>query len=234
MKFKDGKNVREFGHFIVWLEYHWMQVSFIIEYDLMFRFFVVYCAISFLGILISDVFYSFHLLSIINRIPTLKNVIRSVTLKSQQLIMTSLLMLIAIYIFSVFGFNFMYDMYYNEQTHRFVPSKKGEVGCSTMLQCLITTLNYGLRIEGGFGDYLTGKSYYDKSGFYSTVVFSILFYFIISVVLKETLFGIIVDTFGELEEEKKELEEDIKNKCYICNIERHEFDRYASGFENHI
>lgn len=61
-----------------------------------------------------------------------------------------------------------------------------------------------------------------------------MFYFTCSVVLKETLFGIIIDTFGELEEEKKELEEDIKNKCYICNIERHEFDRYGSGFENHI
>jgi hypothetical protein len=26
----------------------------------------------------------------------------------------------------------------------------------------------------------------------------------------------------------------MKNRCYICNIERHEFDRYAQGFENHI
>ena len=81
MKFKDGKNVREFGHFIVWLEYHWMQISFLIEFDGMFKFFVIYCAISFFGILLSDVFYSLHMLAIINRIPTLRNVIRSVTLK---------------------------------------------------------------------------------------------------------------------------------------------------------
>jgi hypothetical protein len=82
MKFKDGRNVREFGHFIVWLEHKWMQISFLIEFDSMFKFFIVYCLISFFGILFSDVFYSLHMLAIINKVPTLKNVIRSVTLKS--------------------------------------------------------------------------------------------------------------------------------------------------------
>ena len=27
---------------------------------------------------------------------------------------------------------------------------------------------------------------------------------------------------------------DTKNKCYICNIDRYVFDRYAEGFEYHI
>ena len=69
--------------------------------------------------------------------------------------MTSLLMFITIYIFSVFGFNYIYDLYYNEQANKLVISKEGEPGCNTMLECLVTTLNYGLRIEGGIGDYLT-------------------------------------------------------------------------------
>jgi hypothetical protein len=148
--------------------------------------------------------------------------------------MTSLLMFIAIYIFSVFIFNFMFDMFYNNETFFFVQSKKGELGCQTLLHCLTLTLNYGLRIEGGIGDYIPGKSYSDPVAMYTTTFVSVLFYFIISVILTQTLFGIIVDTFGELETEKKELEEDIENKCYICNIERHEFDRYGSGFEKHI
>jgi len=49
-----------------------------------------------------------------------------------------------------------------------------------------------------------------------------------------TVFGIIIDTFAELREHKTRKEEDMQNVCFICNIERPEFDRQGNGFEHHI
>lgn len=79
----DGEESwRNFGSVFVWLDYVWIQITFIIT-DGMFKFFLVYILISFLGILLSPIFYSFHLLDAVNWFPTLKNVIRSVTLRME-------------------------------------------------------------------------------------------------------------------------------------------------------
>lgn len=125
----DGEESRRnFGSVFVWLDYIWIQITFIIT-DGMFKFFLVYIVISFLGILLSPIFYSFHLLDAVNWFPTLKNVIRSVTLRIEQLLITALLVVIIIYIFSVFGFSFLYDFYYDELPNNLIGSKKGESGC---------------------------------------------------------------------------------------------------------
>lgn len=48
------------------------------------------------------------------------------------------------------------------------------------------------------------------------------------------LFGIIIDTFAGLREEKMAMTEDMKNKCFICGMERYIFEKNADGFINHI
>lgn len=35
------------------------------------------------------------------------------------------------------------------------------------------------------------------------------------------LFGIIIDTFAQLRDNKKEIDEDMKNICFICNLDRY-------------
>lgn len=47
--------------------------------DAQFQYQVLYFGISILGYLSQDIYYSFHLLDVITRSPTLQNVIRSVT-----------------------------------------------------------------------------------------------------------------------------------------------------------
>ena len=32
----------------------------------------------------------------------------------------------------------------------------------------------------------------------------------------------------------KDKEDDMRSVCFVCNIERHEFDRHAKGFDHHI
>ena len=61
-----------------------------------------------------------------------------------------------------------------------------------------------------------------------------LFNIILLTVLLNIVFGIIIDTFAELREQKTRQGEDMANVCFICNIERVEFDRQGNGFEHHI
>ncbi len=43
-----------------------------------------------------------------------------------------------------------------------------------------------------------------------------------------------MDSFKALRDEKTSMYEDMKNKCFICGLERYTFDKYADGFYNHI
>lgn len=38
----------------------------------------------------------------------------------------------------------------------------------------------------------------------------------------------------ELRERKHEVEYDKNNICFICNLERYQFDKFADGFETHV
>ena len=48
------------------------------------------------------------------------------------------------------------------------------------------------------------------------------------------VFGIIVDTFGELRDEKFQIEDDMASNCFICSIRSADFERFGKGFQTHI
>lgn len=48
-----------------------------------------------------------------------------------------------------------------------------------------------------------------------------LFFVIITFTLLNIIFGIIIDTFAELRDAKKKIDEDINNKCFICSLDRY-------------
>ena len=47
------------------------------------------------------------------------------------------------------------------------------------------------------------------------------------------MFGIIIDTFAQLRDERNAIEIDQRNKCFICNIDRYIFDQEADGVDHH-
>ena len=88
---------------------------------------------------------------------------------------------------------------------------------------------------GGIGDVLAPQSYATKNEYYLRVVFDLSFFLIVVIILLNIIFGIIIDTFAELRDGKKTRDDDKYTVCYICNIERYQFDRYTpSSFEGHI
>ena len=79
-------------------------------------------------------------------------------------------------------------------------------------------------------------NYKDDTNIYLIKLFhDISFFIIIKIIWLNILFGIIVDTFAQLREQKSFIIEDKKNKCFICNYDRFTFDKNSEGgFERHI
>merc|ERR1711998_760163 len=61
-----------------------------------------------------------------------------------------------------------------------------------------------------------------------------MYFLLINIVLLNVIFGIIIDTFGDLRVQKNEKYEDKMNKCFICNIDRNSFERAGHNFTSHI
>ncbi|XP_069940179.1 inositol 1,4,5-trisphosphate receptor isoform X5 [Cherax quadricarinatus] len=108
-----------------------------------------------------------------------------------------------------------------------------EEACSTLLMCIVTTLNHGLRSGGGIGDILRPPSN-KESLFAPRVIYDLLFFFVVIIIVLNLIFGVIIDTFADLRSEKQNSEEILKNSCFICGLTRSSFDNKAVNFEDHI
>jgi hypothetical protein len=93
-------------------------------------------------------FNSIMLLVFVNMSQTLRNVVRAVSLPAIPLLLSSMLGLICIFIFSIFGFYFFRNDFYNDE--------QDINECDTLLMCLTTFIHGGLRSGGGIADHIGG------------------------------------------------------------------------------
>uniref|UniRef100_A0A8C0ZWI9 Inositol 1,4,5-trisphosphate receptor n=1 Tax=Castor canadensis TaxID=51338 RepID=A0A8C0ZWI9_CASCN len=224
--------------------------------DMAFLYHVAYVLVCTLGLFVHEFFYSFLLFDLVYREETLLNVIKSVTRNGRSIILTAVLALILVYLFSIIGFLFLKDDFTMEvdrlknrtpatgtrdtdgETVPFHSSEdKNEDGiertCDTLLMCIVTVLNQGLRNGGGVGDVLRRPSK-DEPLFAARVVYDLLFFFIVIIIVLNLIFGVIIDTFADLRSEKQKKEEILKTTCFICGLERDKFDNKTVSFEEHI
>ncbi|XP_044869843.1 inositol 1,4,5-trisphosphate receptor type 3 isoform X3 [Mauremys mutica] len=239
--------------------------------DMEFLYHVAYIVTSILGLFVHELFYSILLFDLIYREETLFNVIKSVTRNGRSILLTALLALILVYLFSIVGFLFLKDDFIMEvdrlpdnkskdgplgmqrNMEAFMESCSGdkiscsavpdvlrddeednsERACDTLLMCIVTVLNHGLRNGGGVGDILRKPSK-DESLFPARVIYDLLFFFIVIIIVLNLIFGVIIDTFADLRSEKQKKEEILKTTCFICGLERDKFDNKTVSFEEHI
>nr|XP_014427115.1 inositol 1,4,5-trisphosphate receptor type 3 [Pelodiscus sinensis] len=239
--------------------------------DMEFLYHVAYIVTSILGLFVHELFYSILLFDLIYREETLFNVIKSVTRNGRSILLTALLALILVYLFSIVGFLFLKDDFIMEvdrlpdnkskdgplgmqkNMEAFMEScsgdkiscsavpdvlrdddeDKSERACDTLLMCIVTVLNHGLRNGGGVGDILRKPSK-DESLFPARVIYDLLFFFIVIIIVLNLIFGVIIDTFADLRSEKQKKEEVLKTTCFICGLERDKFDNKTVSFEEHI
>lgn len=289
---------------------HWTKI--VIDRDFLYH--ILYLAFCGVGLCLHPLFYSIlvgfrinsiasislitfpvQLLNVVYQEETLKNVIRSVTRNGRSIILTALLALILVYLFSIIGYLFFRDDFLLEvdstppaiphfreeefksqfiatndsvskssnQTEQTMggnlsstsycakmdcpdgatrgqsvlmsmmrtgggggggedsaetdPDEEDpkERACDSLLMCIITTLNHGLRNGGGIGDVLRSPSS-GESLFVARVIYDLLFFFIVIIIILNLIFGVIIDTFADLRSEKQQKEEILKNTCFIC------------------
>uniref|UniRef100_A0A671RE91 Inositol 1,4,5-trisphosphate receptor n=1 Tax=Sinocyclocheilus anshuiensis TaxID=1608454 RepID=A0A671RE91_9TELE len=228
--------------------------------DVFFLLHVSYVIVCMLGLFVHEFFYSILLFDLVRREETLLNVMRSVTKNGRSIFLTAVLAIILVYLFSIVGFLFFKDDFLME-VDRLPALSKHEVYmvsplcsllwwppifpaahydedgtervCDTLLMCIITVLNHGLRNGGGIADVLRKLSK-EEPMFPARVVYDLLFFFIVIIIVLNLIFGVIIDTFADLRSEKQRKEEILKTTCFICGLERDKFDNKTVSFEEHI
>lgn len=148
----------------------------------------------------------------------------------EQLSLTLLLLMIIVYIYTSFTFFYLQDNMYDWDVNAYDSDIVGENNCISMFQCYVTMLDKGLRFGGGIGD-ITEPIHYldDTEKYYVKLAHDATFHILVKVILLNVLFGIIIDTFAQLRDTKAKNYNDMVGVCFICDLERLIFDKYADG-----
>uniref|UniRef100_A0A8C1LTY9 Inositol 1,4,5-trisphosphate receptor n=1 Tax=Cyprinus carpio TaxID=7962 RepID=A0A8C1LTY9_CYPCA len=224
--------------------------------DVEFLYHLLYLIICSLGVFVHVFFYSLLLFDLIYREETLLNVIKSVTRNGRSIVLTAVLALILVYLFSIVGYIIFKDDFIltvdrisnktlgeknrwmllknltRVQSTAVVIEDK-ERTCDSLLMCIVTVLSHGLRSGGGVGDVLRKPSK-EEPLFAARVIYDLLFFFMVIIIVLNLIFGVIIDTFADLRSEKQKKEEVLKTTCFICGLERDKFDNKTVTFEEHI
>ncbi|CAH8526115.1 unnamed protein product [Schistosoma turkestanicum] len=188
------------------------------------------------GIMLHPFFYSLVLLDVVTREETLLNVVRSVTKNGRSIFLTGILALIIIYLYSIIGYAYFQNDFTIEidltDDHGSGDSST-ERRCDSLRMCILTTLREGLLNGGGIGDVLRRPSNKDNSFLFRTI-YDMSFFVIVIIIILNLIFGVIVDTFAALRQEKQNSEELNKNHCCVCGLHRSAFDQSNINFDEHI
>ena len=214
---------RNLGSNYLRIRYVWMCICFLFG-EGTFKYMLFYIVCSFVGSFVNggQIVYCWHLLDVIGRFPALQNVIKAVTTNIRQLGLTALLGLIIIYIYAILAFFFFDDTYHFDQVYDENGVAVSENVCTTLMHCYFTTINAGLIPGGGIADLIKQLSYdpNDLSRWWLRYIFDITFFLIIKMAFLNIIFGIIIDTFAGLRDEKAQMEDDMRNICFICGTDR--------------
>jgi len=185
----------------------------------------LYVVFAAFGVIISDIFYAFHLLDLIARNESLQNVVKSITLNGKSLILTSLLGALFIYYIAIWATIYLQG--------NFIDVDSNEL-CDDVFHCWQAMFNYGLLTgTGPVSSNQIGPPLYSNPNYVDRFIFDLIFFLILILIFLNVFFGIIIDTFGELRGQRKEKDANIKDICLICSIDRTTFDRQGNGFDYH-
>jgi len=190
------------------------------------------------------VFYSYyfscvHLLNIMSRVPTMRYVAQVLQKNLVQMVTTLILVFILIYNFSVFAY--AVPLFRNDQA--ILDLKADALGISSLLLNTIFYWDYGFREAPVFGNtFLQNETTLPLSegsdASYGYIVLGFVFDFLyhISVILifSAVVSGIIIDAFAELRAKNNIILDENANTCFICDIDREDFEQVGLNFKAHI
>eukprot|EP01134_Creolimax_fragrantissima_P006028 CFRG6028T1 len=187
--------------------------------------------LSLLGFCYDNLIYSLLLLDLLVRLDTLMNVVRSVTRNFSSILLTFIYATVIIFHYCIVAHNVFKDDFTAIMSNQTSLSTDVRY-CDTIGECLVYTINIGLREGGGIGSVLTTRSKNDEL-FALRTTLDFGFFIVVVVIVLKLVFGVIIDTFGQLRKEKSEREEGQANTCYICGLHRRAFDSASDSFDDH-
>ena len=193
--------------------------SFVLNDEIYLIFFIIITSIFGLVLKYNAFLFAIQLLTIIKFIDIIREILSAFRLKLVETLEVIEFLAIVIYFVANFEFFFLIDEFNIEI------GDKIENFCQNLLECTINIFNHGVRSGGGVGDLLEAKSYQEKGVYFLRFTSDLLFYIVVILFLLNIVNSIIVNTFTQIREDSNQKEEDEKNRCFICNISRIEFQK---------
>ena len=196
------------------------------DMDFLMRLVFVFAALC--GNLLNERYFVIHLIQVVLQNKGLLDVLRAVTQNAKQLMLTCFLLVIVIWMFAVWGYEVRSDFLTDEGAE--------EALCRTPGHCWLEIVNS--LATGDIADLLMSRPRFANqpnwTHYWAVWIYQFLLFVIVVIVLLNVVFGIIIDTFGELRGEKAAKKAHMENTCFICGIDRFTFDTKGEGFDVHI
>uniref|UniRef100_A0A915JZJ7 Uncharacterized protein n=1 Tax=Romanomermis culicivorax TaxID=13658 RepID=A0A915JZJ7_ROMCU len=197
-----------------------------------------YLCLCILGLCVHELFYSILLLDVVLCEETLRNVIRSVTRNWRSIALTTMLAVILVYLFSVIGYIFFKSDFVLDVER---PPEEGSFSLTEMIGSEKTqsqTCNEENFSQRSHADTISGvvlrKVHPLEPMFLARTLYDLSFFFILIVIVLNLIFGVIIDTFADLRNEKQNKDDVLRNSCFICGLERSQFDNKTVSYDFHI
>ena len=172
-----------------------------------------------LGLGLHPAFFAIFLFDGIRHSSSLGNVLESVTRNTRTLALTAALLVVILYLYALLAFLRLGSAFQSEFG--------SPAACASIPSCFLLILG-----SLPHGEVLETLSY--LSGGTLVFLFQVSFYAVVVVILLSVLFGIIIDTFGQLRDERQAQTNALRSRCFVCALPGVQFDREGIGFAHHI
>lgn len=171
------------------------------------------------------IFMTFHLMMFVYHFETTRFIINSVTLHLSK-IMTALVFIAFVTYCAAIIIGYHYNNSLLEEFHT-------KQVMDSWIACATFVFDYGNQGGGGIGDYMLQLPA-DHPYFFEKIVITIVFFLLVKLIFTNIMLGIIVDTFMELRENQAKHVDKVANECFICGLNRTEFEKRDKPFQFHI
>lgn len=139
-------------------------------------------------------------------------------------------LVIVLCIFMVYFYSIVCYFYYQSL---FVEQSEANSYGSTLLLSFTSNLNLGLRFSS-ITEVMTNPPITTPGLFWGNYVYGFSHFILINIIVINILFGIIIDAFGKIRQEKSELQNKVNNTCFMCGLEKKDFELQNLNWREHI
>ena len=159
-------------------------------------------------------------MDVVRHVMVMRYVISALFKRPKHILATMVFGLIVLYLYSIAAFLYFKDDYAFEGSDIYDPF------CSSMASCFKAHVDFGW----------SGRPAWNKEATSGVpMLYNAVFFFLINVILIAVITGIIIDTFNEMRERNDEIEDDLRDSCFICCQDRDVFENSRKdGFKIHI